>query len=348
MDSALPTTAFFSEGFPAALNDLKALPEPIESDLILGLYALLRASGMAITYPEADVISGHAPQFIYSLEHPECVNIAFVPPVETLFRALDVTWKEVTPSGSAAAYAVLQDWISAGKVSLARLKEPLLVYGYRHSGPNHSIVAARLSARLEQQTISLLECDAKYWRYPLDDGNVLIAVDSAPRHAGTPMELIRTAARRALRIWHTPQLAGCACGDQAYRHFIADLSDNDVDFCDEKHSPWMGAALWRQWTARASSNLFFDRAAPRFGSHERAAVTKAAFCYGQCTDAWMHWAEHLGPTWHRGRHGFVDPLPPDFIARWRNREARMKAAHWLEEARGWEEKAVAELTRIVH
>jgi hypothetical protein len=347
MNSDAHSREYYAQGYPAALDDLRTIPEPVEANLIFGLYALLRAAGMQITYAEVDVISGHASHMIYHRDHPECADLSYVPPVETLFRGLDVTWREVTPSGPSAAFVVLHDWISSGRVVLARMREPLLVYGFHQNGPNPRISVKRFHEHGADAVISLTDCDAKYWRYPLDEGNLLLCVDSAARHSERLTELVRVAARRALRIWHTPQLAGCSCGDQAYRHFARDLTDMDADFCDEKHRAWMGAALWRQWTARISSHLFFDRTAPRFGGVERAAVNKAAFCYGQCLEAWKHWAEYLGPTWNRAATGFTAPYPPEFLAMWQNPQRRMHAAHWVEEARGWEEKAVTELTRIV-
>jgi hypothetical protein len=341
------THSIFARGFPPALEELRALPENSEPDLSLGLFGLLRASGMNITACAADVLCGHAGQFLYAHDQPDCAQLSFVPPVETLFRAIDVTWKEVTPSGPHTAFTVLRDWITTGHLCLARFKEPILVFGYVASGPEHHIVGARLTARLVEESISLSDCDTKYWRYPLDEGNVLICVEAAPRDIPNLSDLARITARRTVRAWHTPELAGCFAGDAAYRRLASDLADPDVDFHDAKYSAWMGVALWRQWTSRANLAKFFDGVAPRYGGADRCAFNKASFCFGQCFDAWQKWAQYLGPTWNHARHGFNGSYPDDFLRLWANHEIRTKAAHWVEEARGWEEKAVVELTKVI-
>ncbi|RPH95885.1 hypothetical protein EHM69_03025 [candidate division KSB1 bacterium] len=337
----------FVHGYPAALEELRNFPAGVEPDYILGLYGLLLSAGMHISYCEADVLSGHATQFLYAREHPECAWLAFVPPTDTLFRALDVTWKEVIPSGPSIAYSVLRDWIHEGRLALARFREPLLVFGFKQPNTEPQILTARLQARLAEQTISLADCERTYWRYPLDDGNVLVVMENAPRTMEKLTELVRTAARRAIRNWHTPDLAGCASGDEAYRRFAGDLADLDVDFCHQGFAPWTGRALWTQWTSRISLQQFFERNAPRFGGAERAALTKAAFHYGQCVDAWRHWSRFLGPTWNLDHHGFISSVPDDFLALWRNRECRSHAARCVDEARAWEEKAIQELTKII-
>lgn len=168
-----------------------------------------------------------------------------------------------------------------------------------------------------------------------------------PKRIETLTELACTAARRAVRAWHTPELAGCAAGDEGYRRFVADLRDSDMDFTNEKSAPWMGAALGTQWPSRFSLAEFFDRVTPRFAGADRTAVAKASFCYAQCADAWTHFTQYLGPAGNRGRNGMEAGASGEGIARWRNSELRIKASHWAEEARGWEEKAVLELTRLI-
>ncbi len=343
----LPSPRLLADGFPSALDELRHLPEYVEPGLVLGLLALLQAAGMSIRYSEADVISGHAGQFLYCREHPECAQLAFVPPMDTLFRALDVTWKEVTPSGPTTAFAVLREWLQGGNLVLARLREPLLVYGYviRDSAP--ALLATRLQRGLPEICVSLAECDTKFWRYPLDEGNLLVRVERVPKRIETLTDLARTTARRAVRAWHTPQLAGCASGDRGYRNFAAELRNMDLDFAAEPCAQWMGPALWTQWTSRFSLSEFYDRVAPRFAGPDRAAFTKASFCYAQCAAAWKRFTQYLGPTWNYDRDGFSAAYPDEFIARWRDRELRIKASHWAEEARGWEEKAVTELTKVI-
>lgn len=344
---SLPSPRLLADGFPSALDELRHLPELVEPGLVLGLLALLQAAGISIRYSKADVISGHAGQFLYQREHPECAQLAFVPPMDTLFRALDVTWKEVTPSGPATAFTVLREWLTSGNLVLARLREPLLIYGYVTRDDEPALLAARLMRGLPELMITLYDCDRNYWRYPLDEGNLLVRVEHVPKRIETLTELARTAARRAVRAWHTVQLAGCATGDQGYSRFVADLRDADMDFAGERCAPWMGPALWTQWTSRFSLAEFYDRVAPRFAGADRAAITKASFCYAQSAEAWKHFAQYLGPTWNHERSGFAAAYPGDFIARWRNSELRIKASHWAEEARGWEGKAIAELTKVI-
>jgi hypothetical protein len=342
-----PANTRVARGFPAALTELRELPEGTEPDLVLGLFGLLRAAGMTLVYPEVEVLSGHAAQFLYSREQPECAQLSFAPPTETLFRALDVTWKEVIPSGPSTAFDVLRGWIAEDRVALARLKEPMLIYGHRQVNFDQTLLVARMQTRLAEETMSLDDCVEQYWRYPLDDGNVLLSVERAPRCIENLTDLVRVAARRAVRLWHTAELAGCASGDEAYSRLAADLADPAMDFDGGTSGAWMGRPLWIQWTARRSSQVFFERAAPRFGGSERAAVTKAAFCYGECVNAWKQWAVFLGPTWNHERLGFPEKLPEEFLRRWRSSELRLKAVRRLEEARSWEEKAIAELVKVI-
>jgi hypothetical protein len=347
MARAVPTSKLFARGFPTALDELRAIRKPAEPDIAFGLYALLRSAGMNVTYCEADVLSGHAAQFLYHRAEPECADLSFVPPVETLLRALDVTWKEVTPSGPLKAYEVLHEWIVDGRLSLVRLKQPLLVYGYADSATDPVLLTVPIWARQHSRAISLSECDQNLWRYPIDEGNVLICITAAPAAMRVDLNMVRGAARRAVRVWHEAELAGCASGEEAYGQFAADLRDKAVDFTDERSALWMGRALWRQWTTRVSLHEFFERMAPRFGGPERTCVTHAAFCYAQCVEAWKAWAEFLGPTWPHERDGFPDEYPDDFVLRWRHLSLRSQAAQCVDEARSWEEKAITELTKII-
>jgi hypothetical protein len=347
MSPVTPQQTAYARGYPSALNELRLVPTPAEPDVVWGLYALLQSAGMSISYSEVDVLSGHATQFLYSREQPECAQLAFVPPVDTLLRALDVTWKEVTPSGPVTAFHVVKQWLEAEYVVLARLKEPLLIFGYTQAGPEHFWRAVRIAAGLQEEQFSIEAIDRGYWRYPLDEGNTLIRIEAAPRRIETLTEHVRVAARRAVRAWHTSDLAGCWSGDEAYRRVTADLADPTVEFHTEPTLLWTGHALWKQWTSRVNLHLFFDRAAPRFGGQDRKAVEHAAFCYGRCVEAWKQWAAILGPARPREREGFQEELTTEFLARWTKMELRMKAAHVVNEARDWEEKAITELTHII-
>ncbi|MFZ5432291.1 MAG: hypothetical protein ACOZB3_00810 [Calditrichota bacterium] len=349
MPSATPQNKLtFATGYPAALNDLQTVTKQIEPDLIFGLYALLTAAGVSIDYCEADVISGHAAQFLYSREHPECTQLAFSPPTDTLFRALSVAWKEITPSGVDAAFAVWRDHISSGEICLARLNEPLLVYGFSENRVGANIAVARIWRRLTPEIITLSECESRFWRYPVDEGNLLLFIEEIPPRIPEIKDVIVPITRRTARAWFSTDLAGCATGEAAYLKFAADLKDPLVDFSAGPTSQWMGTALWRQWTARRSLYRFYERVAPRFGGAERQIITKAAFDYGQCVESWQKWANLLGPTWDISRNGFPNDYPDEFVKRWHNMALRTQASHWIDEARIWEEKAVSELTRLIH
>ena len=347
MASTTPTYQLFARGWPAALEDLRSSVREIEPDLTAGLYAMLVSAGVNVGYWDADVISGRACQFLYALEHPECAQLGFSPPTDTLFRAFGVTWKEVSPSDAAAAYDILREWISQGRLCLARLREPLLVFGYSRHAREDRIVAARLSARLAESSITLEDCERSGWRYPIDEGNVLVTIESVSPQPPDLRALALQAARRTARAWFARELAGCSAGDAAYRKFAADLSDPGVDFTGDASREWMGPALWQQWTSRRSLHHFFERAAPRFGGTERQHFSKAAFHFGQCVEAWQHWADYLGPSWSLANGGFARDYPDEFIARWRDSALRIRASRWVEEARGWEAKAVLELTKLI-
>jgi len=348
MASTSPTYQLYARGWPAALDELRVEISEIEPDITAGLYAMLMTAGVSLSYWDADVVSGRACQFLYSLEHPECAQLGFSPPTDTLFRAYGVTWKEVSPSDANAAFGMLREWISQGRLSLARLKEPLLAFGYSRKRDGDSLVTARLAARLAMDSISQEGCEKNFWRYPVDEGNVLVAIESVSQVPPDPRELALQAARRTARAWFARELAGCAAGDAAYRQFATDLADQRVDFTEEVARGWMGQAIWQQWTSRRSLHHFFERAAPRFGGIERQHFSRAAFHYGQCAEAWQHWAEYLGPSWNLATGGFARDYPDEFFARWRDIGTRSRAALWVEEARGWEARAVLELTKLVH
>lgn len=347
MQPAKPKEKFFAEGYPAAVEELRGEIATVEPDLVIGLYALLRAAGMTISYSEADVLSGQATQFVYRLDQPACQHISFVPPVDTLFKALGVTWKEVTPSDAGTAYAILLEWIEAGSLALARFKEPVLVFGIANSVLESHLIGARITSRLNEVVLSQGECEKDYWRYPIDEGNVLIRIERAPREIPELTELVRVVARRTVHSWHDSPLAGCATGEQAYRDLARDLRDESVDFTQPRPASWMGRGLWKQWTARINVERFFDRTAPRFGGKQRTAVTHAAFCYGQCVDSWKKWASYLGPTWNAARTGFLPLFPAQFVNQWKDMHRRTRAAECVDQAREWEEKAVGELVKVI-
>jgi hypothetical protein len=337
----------FVPGFPGYLHELREERSAAESGLVTGLYALLKSAGVRIAYNEADVLSAQSLQFLYSLKQPECAGLSFVPPVETLFKSLGIKWKEATPSGPRTAFGVLKEWIDDGRIAMAKLKEPLLVYGYIETTVETLLLAARLDHGFSEERISVSQCDKTYWRYPLDEANLFIKIEELPASAADLTVLSRTAAHRAASAWHSSELAGCSTGAEAYEAFSRDLRDSSIDFTTEKSSAWMGKILWAQWTARTSSQHFFDRHAPRFGGEERAAAKKARFNYGQCLESWQKFERLLGPTWDCRMKGFIEDYPPDYVNRWRDIELRKRAASWVDEAAAWEAKAVGELVKLI-
>ena len=347
MQPAIPKSKHFADGFPSGLEELREQIAHVEPDLALGLFALLRAAGMTISHAEANVLSGQATQFVYRRDQPLCQNLAFVPPVDTLFKSLGVTWKEVTPSDTATAFLILREWIESSSLALARFKEPVLIYGYAHAGMESWLLGARIINRLSDVSISQLECDKGYWRFPIDEANLLIRIEHAPREIPNLTETVKTVARRAVHSWYDSPLAGCSTGDQAYRDLLHDLSDETVDFTHPRLQSWMWRGLWKQWTSRLHCERFFDRVAPRFGGKDRTAVSHAAFCYGQSVEAWRKWAGFLGPTWNAARQGFLPPYPAPFIEIWKEMGRRIAAARYVEQARDWDEKAVMELVKVI-
>lgn len=347
MRTAGPEQKVYATGFPGLLRELREEHDAVDYGLTVGLYSLLRAAGMRITYGEADVLSSHALQLHYCIAQPECAALSFYPPVDTLFKSLEITWKEVTPSGPRTAFQVLKSWIDDGNIALARMNEPLLIYGYKETAVETLMLAARLDHRMTEIVLSTTQCDKEFWRYPLDEGNLLIKVEDAPQTIPELTELTKSAARRAASVWHASNLAGCPTGEDAYEAFSKDLKDGTVSFTESIGVMWLGRRLWSQWLARTSSHHFFLRVAPRFGGEERAAVSKAGFCYGQCADSWKRFDRLLGPTWDYHKFGFMDEFPSSYLERWEDRDLRLRAARWVDEAASWEGKAVKELVKII-
>lgn len=347
MRTAGPEQKVYATGFPGLLRELREEHDAVDYGLTVGLYSLLRASGMRVTYGETDVLSAHALQLHYSFSQPACATLSFFPPVDTLFKSLGITWKEVTPSGPRTAFQVLKNWIDEGTIALARLNEPLLIYGYKETVVETLILAARLDHRMTEVVLSVTQCDKDYWRYPLDEGNLLIKVEESPSSLPNLTELTRNAARRAASAWHASNLAGCATGAEAYEAFSRDMKDASVSFADSGGMAWLGKRLWSQWMSRASSHHFFLRMAPRFGGEERAAISKAGFCFGQCVDSWKRFDRLLGPTWDYHKFGFMEEFPSSYLERWEDLDLRTRAARWVDEAAAWEEKAVKELVKLI-
>jgi len=92
-----------------------------------------------------------------------------------------------------------------------------------------------------------------------------------------------------------------------------------------------GCALWKQWSARASSHQFFNRVAPRFGGRDRTAVEKAAFSYEQCGGklealGFMSWS-HLESS---RATASLSHTPMTSLRAGRIASSAPKASHWIE------------------
>jgi len=342
-------TQCFATGFPDLLAQDSWVSDRIEPGLSLPLLLLLRSEGLALDYAFVDVVSGHATQFLYSLDHPECVELAFEPPVETLFKALNLTWQEITPSDAHTAFLVLSHWIGeSGKPVLARLTEPMLIFGIGTQGLERYVHLVRSQCELKPERVRVLDMELSLWRQPLDEGNVLVRIIEKRPNGFSEVELTKRAARRAVRHWHAGVLAGCAAGEKAYLAFANDLRDSDVDFCGERALAWGCSPIYQQWTARYSGFRFFERMAPRFGGKTRNALEKAAFYYHQCCQAWHGWDVQLGRPWK----WWVCPKLEDepqlqtFYHRWQDFKRRETAAACVEEAMRWEQKAISELAKL--
>jgi len=343
------TSQCFAADFPALLSQESWIADRLEPGLSLPLLLLLQSEGLSLDYAFVDVVSGHATQFLYAFDHPECFELAFEPPVETLFKALHLTWQEITPSDAYTAYLVVSRWISeSAKPVLARFAEPLLVFGTSMQGLERYFHIMRSRPNPTPERVRVLDIELSYWRQPFDEGNVLVRVIEKRAEMFSEVDLTRQAARRAVRQWHAGKLAGCAVGEKAYRSFARDLQDPDMDFCNERALAWGCSPLYQQWTARYSSYRFFERMAPRFGGKTRGALEKAAFYYHQCCEAWHAWDHQLGRPWK----WWICPKLEDepqlqiFYQRWQDPKRRNAAAACVEDAMRWEQKAISELTKV--
>lgn len=304
-------------GYPQQLCELLADVPAGTSELVAGLFVLLRQGGMNIAYSDVDVLCGHATQFLYAAEYPECLELAVVPPVETLFKHCAVEWKESIPSGMDAAFDVILSGVHAEKVTLGRLKRPLLFFGGGGEAWERQVAYAELRPGARDVVENVMECERKEWRYPLDDANTFISILKAPRQVEGLKELCHVVAQRAVRTFRVAELAtGVAAGEAAYRWLID-------EFSRPKPARNVLATFWRehglkvQWLSRGSLADFFERNAPRFGGAERKAFDKASFYYRQC------------------------------FRQWQAAEATGKLETFVSAAADWEKKAVNELLRVV-
>ncbi len=339
----------FARGFPALLGQETWISDPLEPGLSLPLLLLLRSEGLPLDYAFVDVVSGHATQFLYAFDCPDCYELAFEPPVETLFKALHLTWQETTPSDATTAFLVMQDWLrESNKPVVARFTEPMLLFGVTTRRMEHIFHLARTRPNPTPEQVRVLDIELNYWRPPIDEGNELIRIIEKRPEAYSELELARTAIRRAIHNWHAGELGGCAVGEKAYLVFAQDLRDSTVDFTDLRASAWGCSPICQQWTARYSSCRFFERMAPRFGGKSRGALEKAAFYYRQCCEAWRGWDNQLGRPWKWWQSAKPEnqSLLQDYYKRLRNAKRRAAGAAHVEAAMNWERKAITELAKV--
>lgn len=342
-------TDCFAKGFPTLLTQESWISDPIEPGLSLPLFLLLRAEGLPFDYAFVDVVSGHATQFLYALNHPECSELAFEPPVETLFKALHLTWQETTPSDARTAFAVVREWLTAsGKPVVARLTEPMLIFGATTQEFESYFHIARAHPNPTPERLRVHDVELSYWRQPLDEGNELIRIVEKRPEEFSELDLTRTAARRAVHNWRAGELAGCAAGENAYLTFANDLRDSDVDFTQMRASAWGCSPIYQQWTARYSCCRFFERMAPRFGGKTRGALEKAAFYYRQCCESWHGWDRELGRPWDWRQSPKIENETQlqNFYKRLRDPNRRASGAAHVEDAMRWERKAITELAKV--
>lgn len=340
----------FATGFPALLSKESYISDPIEPGLSLPLLLLLRSERLRLDYAFVDVVSGHATQFLYAINHPECSELAFEPPVETLFKALHLTWQETTPSDAHTAFLVLSRWLGeTGKPALARFTEPMLIFGVSSQGLEDYFHIVRSQPNPKPERLRVLDMDLSYWRQPIDEGNELVRIVERRQEEFSESDLTLRAARRAVHQWHAGELAGCAVGERAYLAFVRDLRDLEVNFGELRASAWGCSPIYQQWTARYSAYRFFERMAPRFGGKTRGALEKAAFYYRQCCEAWCGWDRELGRPWQWWQSPKIETETQlqSFYRRWRDPKRRAAGAAWAEEAMSWERKAVNELAKIM-
>ncbi len=330
MTIPMPSSTQFATGYPAALSLLHGKEIPPQPDLVVGLFALLRHAGMNLGYSEADVLSGAATQFIYSKSDRDAADISFVPPIETLLRSLGAVWKEVTPSDPQAALQVMKSWIAGGALVMAKLSCTLLIYGYTTGKIEDETRATLACSTPSELILDSLAVARDYWRFPFDEANLLLRIESAPHEIPDPNQLCHLVSHRAVRAWRMPELAGCPTGRLAYDALIADLNGAESP-------PGLSVLMRRQYYGKTSAGMFFDRIAPRFGGAERKAFSRAGFCYHQCSEQWLSAARTLQ----------LELRVATSASLRRDPDARAAAAEALVHGREWEQKATNELLRVV-
>ncbi|MCC6475670.1 hypothetical protein IT157_01330 [bacterium] len=290
-------------GFPSEAKRLREVLGDSEPDRVFGLWSLLSQKGARLGFGEALVLSGQAQQFVYDFSNARAAWHSLISPTEMLSRAFDCEWKSVTPSSAIGAYEIAQKGIAEGSLVLAQFRVPLLVFGVEPSPFESALRVLRLEANLPDETLTRADCDRWEWKIRADEENTLLRVDTLAKKEPDWAVLLPLIVRRVISNWRHEPLQGAALGLDAYRNFAADLRNERVDFVTSQPSSWMGPALFRQWSARAHLQVFFERMSPRFGGKSRQVMQKAGFAYGECLESWKKFSQQLERVYEREERG---------------------------------------------
>ncbi|MBK6766551.1 MAG: hypothetical protein IPG71_09640 [bacterium] len=93
-------------------------------------------------------------QFVYARTPDVARDRCIVPPLETLARALGLTWTEIIPSSSIKAFEIACEWLDHGHLCLARFRQPLLLYGYEKTAFEPNLIAMRIEDKLPDESLT--------------------------------------------------------------------------------------------------------------------------------------------------------------------------------------------------
>lgn len=335
------------QSYPAEVLAHRKLVGDAEPGLLFGLWILLHRQGVRLTWGDTEVLSGQALQFIYARDPREARDRSIVPPLETLARALGLTWTEIIPSSSIKAFEVACEWLDQGNLCLARFRQPLLLFGYEKNTFEPNLNVMRIEHRLPDESLSRIDCDRFEWRLQIDEGNSILRVNHVEETNPDWMALLPQVVRRAITNWRHEPLDRVSVGLEAYRKLADDLRNPDIDFTSDESPSWMGPLLFRQGQARLHVQQFLDRLAPRYGGKPRQTLAKASTNYGQAAVAWRDFYKHLGRVYETERNGKSLRGPDAHVLHWRDIGRRSEAAKLVDQAATWEGRAISELAKLL-
>ncbi len=340
-------TEIYVKDYPGQLKSLRQTSGESEPALGFGLWALLAKNGIRLSWGDTEVLSGQALQFIYSPDPLRAVDKNTILPLDSLSRALGITWTEITPSSSLKAFEIAQEWLDEGALFLARFRQPMLVFGYEKASFESDLKVLRIEHRLPDEILSRPECDLYDWRLQIDEGNTLLRVNYVEHPDPDWMALLPLVVRRTIANWRHEQIDGVDIGLAAYKQFAEDLRNPEVDFTKHDTPSWMGPLLYRQIHARTHVHQFLDRLAPRFGGKPRQVLSKASTNFGQSAASWLEFSKHLGRVYERFDHGKSLRGPDTNVNHWRDNRRRREAANLVDQAALWEGRAISELAKLL-